>query len=176
MLRLPRYTSAVIGAACRLIGCIATLLVVRFELGRGLLSPSPLAVLQITLACVAAVLIGNVVKECAFALSERVVNGLGHPFFRTTRTLRGRLVSEIHHPDGTWFRYETWKDGAAWEWTERDGSCVRIESPAMTIVRATPPRTSKSASARCPIPLHTEARSLVTDRRVLPTTNEQATS
>ncbi len=138
--RRPQSVGSVLGATCRLIGCAATLLLLRFELGRGLESQVGLAVLQVTLAAVTAILIGNIVKEAVFALSKQLMNWLGQPFVRVTRTLRGRTVSETYFPDGTWMRRETWKAGAVWEWTERDGSCTRIETPTMRVVRTTPPR------------------------------------
>jgi hypothetical protein len=111
------------------------------------------------MSSVVALLIGNVVKECTFALSAQVVNGLGHPFFRRTRTLRGRVVSETYLPDGTWVRCETWKRGAAWEWTEQDGSCTRVESPSMTVVRASPLWLTEQrlrGVARAATPVHGE--------------------
>lgn len=134
----PISLSSVLGALCRLSGCAATLLVLRAALGRGLDSSLPLAALQVALASLVALLIGNVVKEWAFALIEGLVTTLGRPFVRKTRAVRGRISTEIGFPGGTWIRHETWKSGIAWEWTERDGSCTRIESPAMIVVRATP--------------------------------------
>jgi hypothetical protein len=131
---------SVLGAVCRLSGFAATLLLVRLVLGRGLESPLPLAVVQVALAWIVALLIGNIVKEWAFALSEGVVTALGRPFVRKTVTISGRVLLEIGFPGGTWIRHERWRGGAAWEWSERDGSCTRIESPAMTMVRATPIR------------------------------------
>ena len=121
-----------------MIGCIAAVLLLRFQLGRMPELSWPLAVLQVALAGVVAVLIGNLVKEAAFALCEHVVIWLGQPFVRTTRTMRGRSVSETYFPGGTWIRCETWNAGATWEWTERDGSCTRLESPSMAVARATP--------------------------------------
>lgn len=97
-----------------------------------------LAVLQVALAGITAVLIGNVVKEFAFALSDLAMTAAGRPFARKTVTLTGRRVAEISFPGGTWIRQESWHGGAAWAWTERDGSCTRIESPAMTVSRTTP--------------------------------------
>jgi hypothetical protein len=101
--------SSLLGTGCRLSGYVATLFLVRFELSRGLDSSALLAVLQIALAWTLALLIGNVVTECAFALSEGMVTTLGRPFVRKTVTVRGRTVSEIGFPGGTWFRTETWK-------------------------------------------------------------------
>jgi hypothetical protein len=83
-------------------------------------------------------MIGEVIREWALALSEWVVTALGRPFVRKSVTLRGRVITEVGFPGGTWIRRETWNSGAVWEWTEYDGSCTRVESPAMTLVRATP--------------------------------------
>ncbi len=151
-----RLVSAVLGVACRLTGCAATLLLVRFALGRGVESPAALAVLQITLAGVIAVLIGNILEEVAFALSKQLMNWLGQPFARMTRTLRGRVISETYFPDGTWVRRETWKAGVVWEWTERDGSCARIETPAMRVMRT------------IPLPIQWIAERSITDRPCVP--------
>lgn len=140
--RPPILLCSVLGTASRLSGCAATLLLVRLALDRGLESSLPLAFLQVVLASIVALLIGNIVKEWAFALSEGVVTALGRPFVRKTTTIRGRVLVEIGFPGGTWIRRETWRGGAAWEWTERDGSCTRIESPAMIVVRTTALRTS----------------------------------
>jgi hypothetical protein len=140
----------VLGAACRLSGFAAALLLMRVALVLGLESSLPLAALQIVLALVVAVFIGNIVTEWAFALSETAVTALGFPFLRATMTISGRMVIEISFPGGTWIRREKWRGGAAWEWTERDGSCTRVESPAMTVVRATPLRTLECTSARRP--------------------------
>lgn len=131
--------SSVLGLACHLSGGAVTLLLVRFLLSPGLEASLPVAVLQITLVWILALLIGNVVKEWVFALTESAVTALGHPFVRMAATLRGRRSTEIGFPGGTWIRYEAWRGGAAWEWTEPDGSCTRVESPAMTVVRAGPP-------------------------------------
>lgn len=150
MRRTRRSLSAVLGWLCHLSGTLSAVLLVRFSLGRGVGSPVALAVLQVAMAVIVAVLIGNIVKECAFALAEGVVTTFGRPFFRKSMTITGRLVSEIWFPGGTWIRCETWRRGAACEWTERDGSCTRIEMPAMTVVRASPPQCSSSVYAHRP--------------------------
>lgn len=130
--------SSVLGAVCRLSGGVVTLSLLRVTLDRGLDSSLPLAALQVGLALIVAALIGNVVKEWAFALTEAAVTALGRPFVRRTSALRGRMSLEIGFPGGTWIRRQTWRGGTVWEWTERDGSCTRVESPAMTVVRACP--------------------------------------
>lgn len=138
--RLPRISlSSMLGAGCRLSGFAVTLLLVRLELSRGLDASLPLAILQIALAWIVAILIGNVVMEWTLALAEGAVTALGRPFIRRMRTVRGRVSTEIGFPGGTWIRWESWRGGASWEWTERDGSCTRVESPAMTVMRASPP-------------------------------------
>lgn len=97
-----------------------------------------MAFLQVVSAGIAAALIGSIVKECAFVLCERVMTALGYPFMREGLNFSGRAKSEVWFPDGTWIRSEAWRDGAVWEWTERDGSCTRVESPAMTVTRVAP--------------------------------------
>ncbi len=150
MQRPYRSLSAVLGWLCRLSGTLSAVLLARLSLSDGLVSSPSLAVLQVAMAVIVAVLIGNMVKEFAFALAEGVVTTFGRPFFRKRMTVTGRLVSEIWFPGGTWIRCETWRKGSACEWTERDGSCTRIEMPAMTVVRAGPPRRWNSVYAQGP--------------------------
>jgi hypothetical protein len=126
--------SSILGAACHLTGGAATVLLVYLALQHGLAS-LPAVSPQLALVLAVAVLFGNVIKECAFALCETVVTALGRPFARRTVTVRGRLVLEVWLPGGIWIRCETWKGGAACSWTENDGSRTRVESPAMTIER-----------------------------------------
>ena len=151
MPRAHRSVSVVLGWLCHLSGTLSAVLLVRFSLSRGLGSPAAMAVLQVAMAVVVGVLIGKIVQECAFALAEGVVTTFGRPFFRKRITITGRLVSEIWLPGGTWIRCETWRKGAACEWTDRDGSCTRIEMPAMTVVRAAPPLRWNSEHAHGPL-------------------------
>jgi hypothetical protein len=138
---MPTITlSSLLGALCRLSGCAATLLLM-YLMAHHLPESSAAAALQIALALLLAVLLGNVIKEGAFALCETVTTALGRSFVRRTATLRGHLVTEVWLPGGTWFRSETWRGGAACTWTESDGSCTRVESPAMTVKRTTPQRS-----------------------------------
>jgi hypothetical protein len=139
----PISLSSVLGSLCRLSGYAVTVLVLRVTLGGGLESSLLPALLQVVLAALVALLIGNVVKEWAFALTEGLVTAFGRPFVRKAVAIGGRTSTEIGFPDGTWIRHETWKGGAALEWTERDGSCTRIESPAMTMARAVPLQTGR---------------------------------
>jgi hypothetical protein len=136
--------SSMLGAACHLSGGAATVLLVYLALQHGLASLSAVG-LQLALVLVVAVLTGNVIKECAFALCEIVVTALGRPFARRTVTVQGRLVLEVWIPGGVWIRCQTWEGGAACAWTESDGSCTRVESPAMTIERTAPPQTGTHA-------------------------------
>jgi hypothetical protein len=137
---MPITLSLVLGAVCRLSGCAATLSLMYLML-RHLPESSAAAALQVALALVVAVFLGNVIKECAFALCETVVTALGRPFARKTVTVRGHLVSEVWLPGGSWIRSETWRGGAACTWTDSDGSYTRVQSPAMTVERTTPQRT-----------------------------------
>lgn len=146
----PISLSSVLGSVCRLSGCAATLLILRVTLVRRLDASLPLAVLQLVLTMLVALLIGNIIKEWAFALTEGLVTAFGRPFVRKARAITGRMSTEIGFPDGTWIRHETWSGGAALEWTERDGSCSRIESPAMTLARTTP-FTPRGDSQRAPV-------------------------
>jgi hypothetical protein len=143
--------SSVLGWVCRVSGCTAAVLLVRVSLSFGLVSSPSVALLQVAMALIVSVLIGTIVTECAFALSEAVVTAFNRPFFRKSVKATGRIVSEIWFPGGTWIRSETWKNGAAWEWTERDGSCTRIEFPAMTVVRAGPPRSWNAVHQHGPL-------------------------
>lgn len=145
MRRLPLSLSSVLGCMCRLSGLATAILMGGVCLGRGLVASTPVAVLQVGGAVLLAVLIGNIVKEFAFALMESLVTACGRPFFRKSMTITGRLVCEVWFPGGMWVRCETWRNGAALEWNDRDGSCTGIEIPAMTVARAVPFRPRKSS-------------------------------
>lgn len=147
MQRTQKLVNAVLGLVCRFTGCITALLLLHVELQHGLASLPAMAVLQGITAGILAVLIGNVVKECSFDLSQHLMTALGYPFVRKSMKFIGRVMSEIEiwFPDGTWIRIETRHRSGALEWTDLDGSCTRVEVPAMTVTRATPWRTLHSA-------------------------------
>lgn len=138
MSRMPLSLSSVLGGCCRLSGFAAAALVLRLCLSRELFTSTLPASLQLGAALALAVLIGGIVRECAFALMEVLVPASGHPFLRKTLTVTGKRVSELWLPDGKWVRCKTWHSGAALAWSERDGSCSEIEMPAVTAAGARP--------------------------------------
>lgn len=151
MSRLRISLSSVLGFLSGLLGLAAAGVLLGVCLSRGLAASTPLAILQVGAALLLAILIGNVVRECAFAVSESLVTACGQAFYRKSRTLSGRLVSEVWLPGGMWVRCETWRTGAFLTWTERDGSCTGIEMPAMKVARAEPPRPWLAAGCRDPL-------------------------
>jgi hypothetical protein len=54
----------------------------------------------------------------------------------------------VDQTGATWVRCEAGRHSVACEWTERDGSCTRIQIPAMTVVRAEPLRESDFQTPR----------------------------
>ncbi len=76
-----------------------------------------------------AVLIGNVVKECAIRVSARVANAFGVDFYRRGLMLDGRAFREVVRADGTWRRCEFGDQETICEWTDSFGACSRSVSP-----------------------------------------------
>jgi hypothetical protein len=96
------------------------------ELRNGMLPNPTAAVIQFGVACLTAILFGNVAKEFAFELCARLVNWSGRSFVRNGLTLGGNTYCEIQFSDGTWMRSEMGPAGTFYEWTEPDGRCSRI--------------------------------------------------
>jgi hypothetical protein len=116
---------------CRLIGCAVIAIVLHAELKDGLL-PGVGAVIQLAVAGLTAILLGNVVKELAFDLYARLLMWSGRCFVREGRTPGGSRYCEIQFNDGTWLRCEMRSGAAIYEWTEPDGSCKRVALPPVT--------------------------------------------
>lgn len=112
---------------CRLLGCAVTLLVTHVELRGGVMTGLLVAVAQLALEAITAILIGNIAKECAFALCEAIVTASGRTFSRTGVTLSGGAFSETHYPNGTWLRCESGDSGTVCDWTDSLGGCNRVE-------------------------------------------------
>ena len=77
-----------------------------------------------------AILIGNIVKECAIWMSARLANAFGVNFHRRGVMLNGRRFSEVFRSDGTWRRCEFGDRETICEWTDRFGACSRSVSGA----------------------------------------------
>jgi len=122
----PRAGSR-LGSLCRITGCLVIVLCLRVELRNGLLPDATAALIQVGLAGVTAVLIGNVAKEFAFNLCARFIVWSGRTFFRTGLTVGGNSFWELQFRDGTWLKAETASTGMSCEWTEPDGRCNRFE-------------------------------------------------
>lgn len=136
MWRPQTSLSSVLGAVCRLSGCLAAALMVRICLSHGWLASTPLALLQMVATLLLSVLIGDAVKEFAFALCETLVTACGRPFFRSSLSVTGKRITEVWLPGGLWVRCETWRTGASLAWTGADGSCTSIQMPSMKLARA----------------------------------------
>jgi hypothetical protein len=115
------------GSLCRLVGCAVIVAVLRVELGNGLLPSPTAAVIQFGVACLTAILLGNIAKEIAFEICARFVTWSGRSFVRNGLTPGGNTYCEIQFTDGTWMRCEMGSAGTFYEWTEPDGRCNRIE-------------------------------------------------
>jgi len=112
---------------CRVTGCLVIVLSLRLELRAGLLASTMAALIQLGVAGLTAILIGNVAKEFAFDLCARFIVWSGRAFLRTGLFMNGRSFWEIQFRDGTWMRGETASTGTSCEWTEPDGRCNRFE-------------------------------------------------
>ncbi len=77
-----------------------------------------------------AILVGNIVKECAIWISARIVNSLGLNFHRRGVMLNGKWFSEVVRSDGTWRRCEFGDRETTCEWTDRFGAASRSVSRA----------------------------------------------
>jgi hypothetical protein len=104
---------------------MATVLYV--ELRNGLAPSALLAVAQLAVSALIAVLLGNIVRECAFEVCSALTTYSGRAFFREGITVAGVKFEEVHYPGGTWFRCESGSEVVTCEWTEPDGRCSQIK-------------------------------------------------
>jgi hypothetical protein len=121
-----------LASLCRFIGCAAILASLRVELRDGLLPSTTGAAIQLGIAVLTAILLGNVAKEFTFDLFARLTLCSGRAFVRSGLTASGKTFWEVQFRDGTWMRCETESTQAICEWTERDGQCNRIEVRSIT--------------------------------------------
>lgn len=112
---------------CSLVGCVVILAGLRAELREGLLPNTSAACIQLGVAGITAILLGNVARELAFDVSARLTLWSGRAFIRTGLTVGGRAFWEIQFRNGTWMRSENGAALAFCEWTEPDGRCHRLE-------------------------------------------------
>lgn len=75
-----------------------------------------------------AILIGNLVKECAIWVGARVVNSFGVDFHRQGFMLNGNSFSEVIRADGTWRRCEFSEHETVCEWIDTFGKSSRSVS------------------------------------------------
>ena len=136
--------SSLIAAGCRGVGCCAMATVLYVELRNGLAPSAPLAVAQLAMSALIAVLLGNIVRECAFEVCSALTTYSGRAFFREGITVAGARFEEVHYPGGTWFRCESGSEVVTCEWTEPDGRCsqieIRAEAEGMTCYTSAPSR------------------------------------
>jgi len=116
-----------VASVCRVIGCVVIVASLRVGLRGGLLPDTAAAVIQVAIASLTAILLGNVAKEFAFDLFARLTVWSGRTFVRTGLTSSGKSFWEAQFRDGTWMRCETQSTQAVCEWTQRDGRCNRLE-------------------------------------------------
>jgi hypothetical protein len=117
---------------CRVIGCAAVVASLRVELRDGLLPNTTGAAIQLGVAVLTAILLGNVAKEFAFDVFARLTLWSGRTFVRSGLTASGKTFWEAQFRDGTWMRCETESTQSICEWTERDGRCNRLEVRPIT--------------------------------------------
>jgi hypothetical protein len=72
-----------------------------------------------------ALLIANLVKECAIWVGARALNAFNVDFHRKGVMLNGRSFSETLHSDGTWRRCESGDGEIVCERMDRFGACSR---------------------------------------------------
>jgi hypothetical protein len=88
---------------------------------------------------IVAILLGNLVKECAVWVSARIANAFGVDFYRRGVTVDGTSFREVLRSDGTWRRCEFGDLQTTCEWTDRFGACYRsISAPRRTLRRVSP--------------------------------------
>lgn len=129
VLPLPVITRRfqVVGAACRLVGCLVSVGVMSVELRASETSNREVLALLWAVSALTALLIGNVAREWMFEICSSVANLLGDAFHRAGVTLGGRTFLEVHYPTKTWARWECGADEFSYEWTEPTGRCNRVE-------------------------------------------------
>jgi hypothetical protein len=130
---------------CRLLGFAAIVSLTIFETGaftfRDLHAEWPVLILDGVLA----ILVGNIVKECAIWVCVRVVNAYGRDFFRRGVMLNGKRFSEVFRSDGTWRRCEFGDRETVCEWTDRFGAISRSVTGPRLELRKGPPSIGKSS-------------------------------
>jgi hypothetical protein len=119
--------SSLVAAGCRGVGCCAMATILYVELRNGVAPSALLAITHLSVSALTAVLLGNIVRECAFSVCSALTTCSGHAFFREGITLGGVKFEEVHYPGGTWLRCESGLGIVTCEWTEPDGSCRRTE-------------------------------------------------
>ena len=77
---------------------------------------------------IVAILLGNLVKECAIWVSARIANAFGVDFYRRGVMLDGTSFREVLRSDGTWRRCEFRDRETVCEWTDAFGACSRSVS------------------------------------------------
>jgi hypothetical protein len=112
---------------CRITGCVVIVLSLHAELRNGLLPSTPAALIQVCVAVLTAVLLGNVAKEFAFDLCARLILWSGQSFVRSGLTVGGKTFWETQLRDGRWVRSEAGPTQTSCEWTQLDGRCNRFE-------------------------------------------------
>ena len=110
---------------CRLLGFVTLILVFAFATGGFAAARTPTAWGQWLLDGIVALLIGNVVKECALVVCIRIVNALGRNFYRKGVRLNGTPFRETFNADGSWRRCEYAPGETVCEWTDTFGACNR---------------------------------------------------
>ncbi len=128
-LRIPMRlgTVSVLTGACRLIGCAVIGSLMYFQLQEaGASTFTYVALAEWPLAALISLLIGNLAKEMAFTVCERIAASLGRDFDRRGYMLDGRKFRETTHVDGTWIRCESGPRGTVCEWTDAYGHCSKV--------------------------------------------------
>lgn len=129
VLPLPLSTRGyhAVGAACRFVGCAASLGILSVALRASAASHGEMLALLWAASALTALLIGNIAREFMFGLCASMATWMGHAFQRCGVTLGGRIFLEVHYPSMTWLRWECGADEFSYEWTEPTGRCNRID-------------------------------------------------
>jgi hypothetical protein len=134
---------------CRLLGFVTIVSLMMFQTRGIALTRLSDAWYVWVLDGILAILIGNVVKECAIWLGARITNWFGVDFYRRGVTLGGNSFSEVIHTDGTWRRCEYSDQETICEWTDRFGAINRtVTAPRQELRRAWGRGSPKSDEVR----------------------------
>ncbi len=122
---------------CRLIAFLTIVALMMFETRAAAFHELRIDWFVFVLDGILAILVGNIVKECAIWVSARIANSLSVNFYRRGVMLNGKRFSEVFRSDGTWRRCEFGDRETVCEWTDRFGAISRsVTGPRLECQKA----------------------------------------